>query len=122
MIMMANDTALLFDSKTETVRPVQYDGELDTLLKLLDVEMIDTIRVDKQHIIFVDDEGFLKQLKTGFRVTHGKRSVQWAGSGLLTGDCYGSNAPVALSIADLEIEVLKFEYETREETDQEKGL
>lgn len=75
------------------------------------MELIDTIRVDKQHIILVDDEGFLKQLKTGFRIKLGKRAVEFAGNGLLVGDLYGCNAPITLNIADLEIEVLKFEYE-----------
>ncbi len=108
---MASDTALLFDTKQETARLVQYDGELDTLRELLGVELVDTVRIDKQHIIFVDDEGFLKQLKTGFRIKLGKRAVEFAGNGLLVGDLYGSNAPITLNIADLEIEVLKFEYE-----------
>lgn len=111
MIMMSIDAALLFDSQKETVRLVQFDGELDTMRELLGVDLVDTIRVDKQHIIFVDDEGFLKQLKTGFRVKLGKRAFEFAGNGLLVGDLYGSNAPITLNIADLEIEVLKFEYE-----------
>jgi hypothetical protein len=111
MIAMASDTALLFDCQQETARLVQYDGELDTLRELLGVEEVDTIRLDKQHIIFVDDEGFLKQLKAGFRIKLGKRAVEFAGNGLLVGDLYGSNAPITLNIADLEIEVLKFEYE-----------
>jgi hypothetical protein len=111
MIAMASDTALLFDCQQETARLVQYDGELDTLRELLGVELVDTVRVDKQHIILVDDEGFLKQLKTGFRIKLGKRAVEFAGNGLLVGDLYGSNAPITLNIADLEIEVLKFEYE-----------
>jgi hypothetical protein len=111
MIAMASDTALLFDTKQETARLVQYDGELDTLRELLGVELVDTVRIDKQHIIFVDDEGYLKQLKTGFRIKHGKKVVEFAGNGLLVGDLYGGNAPITLNIADLEIEVLKFEYE-----------
>ena len=108
---MSIKAALLFDAKRETARLVQFDGKLDTLRELLGADSIDTIRVDKQHIIVVDDEGFLKQLKTGFRVKHGKRAFEFAGNGLLVGDLYGGNAPITLNIADLDIEVLKFEYE-----------
>jgi hypothetical protein len=111
MIAMASNTALLFDSQQETARLVLFDGELDTLRELLGVDSVDTIRVDKQHVMFVDDEGFLKQLKTGFRIKHGKRAIEFAGNGLLTGDMYGANAPITLNVADLDIEVLKFEYE-----------
>jgi len=114
MIAMATDTALLFDANKETARLVQYDGELETLRELMGVDLVDTIRVDKHHIIFVDDEGFLKQHPTGFQVTYNKRTVKFAGSGLLTGDAYGENAPITLNIPDLDIEVLKFKYETRE--------
>jgi hypothetical protein len=108
---MSIEAALLFDTKQETARLVSFDGELDTLRELLGVEEVDTIRLDKQHIIFVDDEGFLKRLNTGFRIKLGKRVVEFAGNGLLVGDMYGSNAPITLNIADLDIEVLKFEYE-----------
>jgi hypothetical protein len=109
--MMSIEAALLFDAKQETARLVSFDGELDTIRELLGADSVDTIRVDKQHIILVDDEGFLKQLKTGFRIKLGKRAVEFAGNGLLVGDLYGGNAPITLNIADLDIEVLKFEYE-----------
>ena len=113
---MSIEAALLFDAKKETARLVSFDGELDTLRELLGAESVDTIRFDKQHIILVDDEGFIKRLKTGFRVKLGKRAVEFAGSGLLVGDLYGSNAPITLNIADLEIEVLKFEYDESKES------
>lgn len=114
--MMSIEAALLFDAKKETARLVSFDGELDTICELLRASAVDTVRVDKEHIILVDDEGFLKQLKTGFRVKLGKRAVEFAGSGLLVGDLYGGNAPITLNIADLEIEVLKFEYDDSKES------
>jgi hypothetical protein len=114
--MMSIEAALLFDSKKETARLVHFDGELDTLRELLGADSIDTIRLDKQHIIIVDDQSFIKRLKTGFRVKLGKRAVGFAGNGLLVGNLYGGNAPITLNIADLEIEVLKFEYDNAEES------
>jgi hypothetical protein len=113
MIAMANTTAVLFDHKTEMIRAVTYDGSLDDLLDILKVNCIDTIRLDDEHIIIVDDEGFVNQIESGFGVQY--KDVEFAGSGLLTGDSYGSNAPITLNLADLKIDVLKFKYERSEE-------
>lgn len=112
---MARTTAVLFDHTTEMVKPVVYDGSLDDLLEILKVDCIDTIRLDDEHIIIVDDEGFLNHIESGFRVEYKGRQVEFAGSGLLTGDSYGSNAPITLNLADLKIDVLKFKYERSEE-------
>jgi hypothetical protein len=111
MIALANNTALLFDHKTETVRPVAFDGELHTLRQLLGVEMFDTIRLDSDHIIVVDDEGMLNKTPIGFAVCFNGHRVQFAGSGLLTGDSYGQHAPLSLNLSDLKISVLNFKYE-----------
>jgi hypothetical protein len=111
MIMMANETAILFDHRTESVTPVSFDGELKTLRILLRCKMIDTIRLDSDHIIIVDDESFLNKVKTGFALTYKGHRVEFAGSGLLTGDSYGQSAPITLDLPDLKIDVLKFEYE-----------
>jgi len=109
--MMANETAVLFDHRTENVTPVTYDGELDTLRKLLGVKYVDLMRLDDSHVIFVDDEGLLDRRTTGFAVTYKGRKVEFAGSGLLVGDSYGQNAPISLDFSDLKIDVLNFRYE-----------
>jgi hypothetical protein len=116
MIALACDTALLLDHKNEVARFVPYDGELDTLRALLDVDLVDTIRLDRKHIVFVDDEAFYKQYKTGFLLTYKGRQTKFVGSGLLVGDSNGSNAPITLNHGELKIDVLKLTYETREET------
>ena len=108
---MAGETAILFDHRTETVTPVSFDGKLKTLRILLRVKNVDTIRLDESHIIFVDDEGFFKKVKTGFALTYNGHRIEFAGSGLLTGDVYGEDAPIKLNLSDLKIDVLKFEYE-----------
>ena len=126
MIAFSQDTALLLDHKNEVARFVPYDGELDTLRALLDVDLVDTIRLDRKHIVFVDDEAFYKQYKTGFLLTYKGRQTKFVGSGLLVGDNHGSNAPLTLNHGDLKIDILKLTYETyetREETTgQEEGL
>lgn len=123
MIATAHDTAILFNHRDGTAKLVPYDGELDTLYDLLKVEMVDTIRLDRKHVIFVDDEGFYKQYRTGFLLTYKGRQTKFVGSGLLVGDNHGSNAPLSLGFGDLRIDVLELKYETREETTgEEEGV
>lgn len=120
MIATACDTAILFNHRDGTAKLVPYDGELNTLYDMLKVEMVDTIRLDRKHVIFVDDEGFYKQYKTGFLLTYKGRETKFVGSGLLVGDNHGSNAPLSLGFGDLRIDVLELKYETREETTSEE--
>ena len=123
MISLANETAIFFNHKNGTATLVSYDGELDTLRSLLDVNLVDVIRFDSRHVIFVDDEGFDKRYEAGFLITHKNRQIKFVGSGLLVGDNNGENAPLRLGHGDLKIDVLKLTYETREETTgQEEGV
>jgi hypothetical protein len=122
MIATAHDTAILFDHRTGTAKLVPFDGELETLYSLLKVDLVDTIRLDPHHIVFVDDEGYYKQYETGFLLTYKGRQVKFVGSGLLVGDAYGENAPLNIKFNDLKIDVLKLTYEIREETKEEEGL
>lgn len=120
MIATAHDTALLFNHKDGTAKFVPYDGDLDTLYRLLKVDMVDTIRLDQDHVVFVDDEGFYKEYSVGFLLTYKGRQIKFVGSGLLVGDdrC-GGNAPLSLKHGDLKIDVLELKYETREEANEE---
>lgn len=94
------------------MRPVPYTGKFNDLKELLGVKIVDIIRFDGEHIIFVDDEGFINETPKGFRITDKTgRQIEFAGNGLLTGDNYGNNAPVKLNLADLKIEVIEIEYE-----------
>lgn len=112
MIVLSRDTAFFFDTADGSVRPVPYTGKFNDLKELLKVKMVDIIRLDSEHIIFVDDEGFLNMEPKGFRITDKTgRQIEFAGNGLLTGDNYGNNAPVTLNLADLKIEVIEIEYE-----------
>jgi len=122
MIATAHDTAILFDHRTGTAKLVPFDGELETLYSLLKVDLVDTIRLDPHHIVFVDDEGYYKQYETGFLLTYKGRQVKFVGSGLLVGDAHGENAPLNIRFNDLKIDVLKLTYEIREETKEEEGL
>ena len=119
MIALNKKTAVFFDSETGNVSPIVYDGELDEALRLIKADMIDVIRLDEDHVVIVDDEGFLKHSQMGWMLKYGDREIKFAGSGILTGDICGSNAPVTLEFPKLEIHILEFKYEETETEDQE---
>ena len=110
MIALNDKTALLFDAGNQIARLVTYDGEsLDPVYQWLNCDLVDTIRLDRNHIIFVDDEGHWKDQDTGFRITYNGRTVKFVGSGLLVGDSPPNIAPIKLNFADLDIEVIVYE-------------
>jgi hypothetical protein len=110
MIALNDKTALLFDAGNQTARLVTYDGKsLDPVYRWLNCDLVDTIRLDRDHIIFVDDEGLWKDQDTGFRITYNNRTVKFVGSGLLVGDMMGNTAPIKLNFSDLDIEVIVYE-------------
>lgn len=56
--------AILINSKDKTVTQVETDGSLDSIYKLLDVELIEAVhvqdRLNNTDILYVDKEGLLK--------------------------------------------------------------
>lgn len=107
MIALSQTTALLLDHKTGTIRPVEYDGELDTLRSLLGVDLVDADILGKNVIVFFDDEFLYKGYELGFEVNYKKAKVQFCGSGLITGDNAGQNAPLSINHGELTINVIK---------------
>ena len=107
MIALSHTTALLLDHKTGTVRPVEYDGELDTLKELLGVDLVDADLLDRKVIVFFDDEFLDKEYEIGFQILYKKSKIQICGSGLITGDNAGQNAPLSINHGELTIHVIK---------------
>ena len=107
MIALANSTALLLDHKTGDVKPVEYDGELDTLKSLLGVDLVDAEMLDRYNILFCDEEWREKEYLIGFKVTYKRRVFHFAGSALITGDNAGKNAPLDLNQSELKILVVR---------------
>jgi hypothetical protein len=101
--------AILFDANEKTVKEVDYDGELDTLYVYLNCDLVDTIRLDQDHIIFVDDEGLLKDNPIGWAVEYGGNQIHFVGSGLLVGDACGMDCSVSLDRRKLKIACLRKE-------------
>lgn len=107
MIALAHTAAILLDHKTGTVRPIDYDGQLDTLKALLGCEWVDGTMLDRKNIVFCDDEWLEKKYKIGFQIRYQNTEIKFAGSGLITGDDAGRNAPLDLDQSELKILVVR---------------
>ena len=102
---MAHTTALLLDHKTGNVKPVEYDGSLDTLKEILGVDLVDASMLDGKTIVFYD--GAPNGYTHGFTLKYGSVTVEFTGPGLLTGDCAGKNAPLEIDHGKVTIEYWK---------------
>ena len=107
MIALANTTALLLCPATGHVKPVEYDGELDTLKEILGVDLVDASMLDAKNIVFYDDEGMDKNYSHGFTLKYKNKHVDFFGPGLITGDSAGKNAPLDIDHGKLRIEYWK---------------
>lgn len=107
MIALAHTAALLLDHKTGTVKPVEYDGELDTLRSLLGVDLVDAAMLDQKHIVFYDDEMCEKPYRIGFQIEYKDTIAMVKGSALITGDHAGKNAPLNIENNKLKISVIR---------------
>jgi hypothetical protein len=114
MIALNTKTALLFDHEKREVRFVEYDDTLESLYDFVSCDMVDTIRFDREHIIFVDDEGLFKNYDCGFHIQYKGKQIEFVGSGLLVGDMCGSTAPLTLIPSDLKVEIVVYGKEEEE--------
>ena len=105
MIALANTTALLLCPATGHVRPVEYDGSLNTLKEILGVDLVDASMLDGKTIVFYD--GAPNSYTHGFTLKYGSVTVEFPGPGLLTGDCAGKNAPLEIDHGKVTIEYWK---------------
>lgn len=118
MICLSDKTAWLLDAKSGEIKVVEFDGKLDTLRALLpEMDLFDTIRLDRNNIIFVDDEGWLKPTPfEGFIIKYKDgEPFQVAGSCLITGDD-GMGGNCAVSFDPSDIQITKISFYGKEET------
>lgn len=93
--------AILIDPFTRLIGEVDTDCSLDQIYDLLGVDLITVVSFDKEHAMFLDDEGLLK-LKEGMEYFKVKGANQpFAGRGLIIGDQYGDNRPATLTIEEV---------------------
>jgi len=119
MIALASNTSWLLDADKGEVRMVEYDGTLEMLRELLPkMDLFDTIRLDRNNIIFVDDEGLLKPFpQNGFGICYkDKAPFPVVGSCLITGDdgC-GGHCAVSFDPSDIQITKISFHGEEEKE-------
>lgn len=108
MVAININKALLFDSVNKIVKEVNYDNELDTLYVYLGCDCVDTIRLDENHIIFVDDEGLIKEGDiVGWIVEYKGNRIMFAGSGLLVGDNFGMPADIKVENKRMNIQCFR---------------
>lgn len=97
--------AYLIDPDDRTIREVAHDGTLATSLRLLGVQLLDAVRIDRGAAIYIDDEGLLCDYPVaGFAVRlPGGGSTAWlAGRGLVVGSRgAGEDADAPFSLAEL---------------------
>lgn len=98
--------AFLINPIQEKIIEVDTDGSLEDIYKLLEVNLIDSVRYDSDNIIYVDDEGLLKPIKEGFFVI-GNSSLPLAGKGLVIGLAdSGKEISSNLTLGELEERIL----------------
>ena len=106
--------AILIDPFTRLIGEVDTDCTLDQVYDLLGVDLITVVSFDKEHAMFLDDEGLLKpkQEMQYFKVKGADQP--FAGRGLIIGDQYGDNRPATLTVEEVASKVTFLERETVE--------
>jgi len=93
--------AILIDVKTQEIKEVEHDGEIQNIYNLIDCRAFDLVRIDDVNSIFVDDEGILKD-NLYFEYSASGRVFQLAGSGLILGvDDEGNSISPTLTVEDV---------------------
>jgi hypothetical protein len=89
---------ILIDPFTRTITEVDTDASLDNVYTLLDIDTVTIVSWDRQHALFLDDEGLLKsnEVQAYFQVDGADQP--FAGRGLILGDSYGDNRAATLSL------------------------
>ena len=94
--------AILIDVKTQEIKEVEHDGEIQNIYNLIDCRAFDLVRIDDVNSIFVDDEGILKD-NLYFEYSVSDRVFQLAGNGLILGvDDEGDSVEPTLTVEDVE--------------------
>lgn len=110
MVCLNTTTALLLDHKLKQVKFVEYDGTLEQLYEYVGCDLVDTVRLDKRHIAFVDDEGLFKEYSGGFIFgLKGGKYQEIVGNALIVGDYFGETTSIKFDPSDLIIQFVSYE-------------
>ena len=75
--------AFLIDPEKRTITEVDYDGHHKSIYKLIGADLFDTVRLSGSDVIFVDDEGLMKNPQHFFKLDG--LTSPLAGKGLVLG-------------------------------------
>ena len=93
--------AILIDVKTQEIKEVEHDGEIQNIYNLIDCRAFDLVRIDDVNSIFVDDEGILKD-NLYFEYSGSENVFKLAGNGLILGvDDKGESISPTLTVEDV---------------------
>ena len=99
--------AILIDPFNQTVTQIEYDGNFESIYKLIDADCFDCARITKMDGIFVDDGGLLKDPTHFF--LHSEYPSPLAGKGLIVGcDYNGDSADTATNAEETKAKVRFF--------------
>ena len=90
--------AILIDPFTRKITEVDTDASLDDVYNILDIDTVTVVSWDKDHALFLDDEGLLKdrEVQCYFHVKGADQP--FAGRGLIIADEYGENRDATLTL------------------------
>jgi hypothetical protein len=84
--------AVLIDPFAKTIEEVDYSGELDDVYRLTWTDIVETVQVDREHHMYVDEEGMMQKDQRFFRVAGYPQPL--AGRGLIVrSDREGNDVP-----------------------------
>ena len=89
---------ILIDPFKRTVNDVETDSSLDEIYSLLCIDMITAVAFDREHVMFLDDEGLLKNKDEQAYFQLKGADQPFAGRGLIFADDYGENRAATVSL------------------------
>lgn len=89
---------ILIDPFTRSITEVETEASLDDVYTLLDIDTVTVVSWDRQHALFLDDEGLLKSNEVQCYFLVKGADQPFAGRGLILGDAYGDNRAATLTI------------------------
>lgn len=113
--------AILIDAVEKTVSEVEYDGELETVYRLLRCDLVDVVHVSEGNVMFVDDEGLLTAESDDSPFLLFLNGWTFAGSGLIVGDSddEGDTTPCTVDADEVLAGVV---FATRKELREQYGI
>jgi hypothetical protein len=93
--------AILIDVNNKEINEVDYSGDFRDIYKFINCDCFTVVNIDKNNVVYVDDEGLLKGNKNFFK---GKFYPQeLAGNGLILGsDSMGESVDTSITVSEVE--------------------